>query len=62
MKSHWNHSKDLKVKHMMYILKKSIRLRYTVMMIMMIRDYKQLVELHHIQMVQVLEKYKKWSY
>ena len=59
MKSHWNHSKDLKVKHMMYILKKSIRLHYTVMMI---RDYKQLLELHHIQMVQVLEKYKKWSY
>ena len=40
----------------MYMLKKSIRLDEAVIMI---RGYKPLTELHHIRMLQVLEKYKK---
>ena len=51
MKYYQNHNKDLKVKHIMYTPKKLTRLHYAVMMI---RDYKLLIELHHMHMVQVL--------
>ena len=40
----------------MYVLKKSTRLHEAAMMI---KDYKLLVELHHILMKQVLGKYVK---
>ena len=55
MKSYQN--KDLKVKHNEYILKKSIRMHEVVMMI---KDYKLLIELEHIHMEQMLLKYVKW--
>ena len=58
MRSNENHNKDLRVKDMMHILKKLIRLHYA---IMMIKDYKLLIELHHILMEQVLGKYVKQS-
>ena len=44
---------------MMYILKKSTKLP---LVVMMIKDCKILIELHHILMVQVLEKYVKQRY
>ena len=49
---------NLKVEHIMYIQKKSTKLREAVMMI---RDCKLLIELHHITKVQVLGKYVKQS-
>ena len=42
----------------MYILKESIRLQVA----MMIKDYRHMIELYHILMKQVLEKYVKQSY
>ena len=42
----------------MYILKKLTGLHKAAMMM---KDYKILIELHHIRMVQVLEKYAKQS-
>ena len=50
-------SKYLKIKLTMYIIKKSIRLHYVIM----IKDWKLLIELHEILMVQVLEKYVNQS-
>ena len=43
----------------MYILKTLTKLHYVTMMK---RDCKLLIELHHIHMAQVLEKYAKQSY
>ena len=43
----------------MYILKKSTRLHYVVMMI---KDYRLMIELHHIFMAQVLVEYAKPRY
>ena len=48
-----------KMKHIMYILKTLTKLHYVTMMK---RDCKLLIELHHIHMAQVLEKYAKQSY
>ena len=42
----------------MYTLKKLTRMHEAAIMI---RDYKLLIELHHMNMVQVLEKYAKLS-
>ena len=42
----------------MYILKKLIKLHYVVTTI---KDCKLLIEFHHINMAQVLEKYAKQS-
>ena len=47
MRSYENCNKDLRVKEMMCILKKLIRLRKAVMII---KDCKLLIELHHILM------------
>ena len=58
MKSYQNHNKDLKVKHIMYILKKITRLDQAAMMI---RDSKLLIKLHHIHTMQTLEKYARIS-
>ena len=58
MKSYQNHNKDLKVKHIMYILKKITRLDQAAMMI---RDSKLLIKLHHIHIMQTLEKYARIS-
>ena len=58
MKSYQNHNKDLKVKHIMYILKKITRLDQAEMMI---RDSKLLIKLHHIHTMQTLEKYARIS-
>ena len=49
----------LKVKLIMYILKKSVKLHEVAMMI---KDYRLLIELHHIPMEQVLEKFAKQKY
>ena len=57
IKSHYNHKKDLKVNHVVYILKKSIRLHEVVMMI---EDYKLLTELQHIHMEQMLVLWRFW--
>ena len=48
-----NQNKDLKVKHIMYTLKKSIKLWKV---LMMIKDCNLLIELHRILMLQVLGK------
>ena len=56
MKSYQNHNKDLKMKHVVHILKKSIRLQWVVMMI---KDHALLIELGHIHMEQMLLKYVK---
>ena len=56
MKSYLNHKKCLKVKHVVYMLKKSLRLHQVVMIII---DYKLLIELEHIHMEQMLLKYLK---
>ena len=50
---------DLKVSHIVYKLKKLIRLH---LVVMMIEDCKLSMKLHHILMVQVSEKYIKQSY
>ena len=57
-KQHYNHNKDLKVKIIMYTMKKSTRLH---LVVMMIRDYKFLIKLQHIHM-EMLLKYVKVRY
>ena len=56
IKSYLNHKRDLKVNHIMYIQKKSIRLHYAVITI---KDYRPMIELQYILMEQVLERYVK---
>ena len=57
-KQYYNHNKDLKVKIIMYTMKKSTRLH---LVVMMIRDYKFLIKLQHIHM-EMLLKYVKVRY
>ena len=51
---YYNHNKDLKVKHILYILKNPIRLHEVAMMI---KYYKFVIELEHIHVGQMLLKY-----
>ena len=53
IKLNYDHNKDSIVKRIMYLLKKLIRLHYVSMML---RDYRLLMGLCHIRMVQTLEK------
>ena len=57
-KQYYNHNNDLKVKIIMYTMKKSTRLH---LVVMMIRDYKFLIKLQHIHM-EMLLKYEKVRY
>ena len=50
-----SYNKDLKVKYIVHMLKKSIRLNKVVMMI---KDYKLLIGLEHIHMEQMLNSFK----
>ena len=53
---YYNCNKDLKVKHIIYVLKKSIKLHEGVMTII---DYSHLMVPQHIHMEEMLLKYAK---
>ena len=56
MKPYWHYNKNLKAKQIMDILKKLTKFHQVVIMI---KDYRRLRELHYILTVQMLKKYAK---